>query len=123
MNKKEFEERYKDVMPNSELRQIKIGDSKAKHHHDTSHDVSFLDENGMPYRFGHFHHSHYAGLTEDLINAYRDGKLIWKEEIPEIKYKTIQSCIDIIKQSCDASLQIVNLCNRLNKFSNEKREL
>ena len=85
MEKKLFEECYKDVIPSGKLKQYKIHECKKNGHPlkmaDTSHDVSIVEEGKEPYRFGTFHHAHYAGFVEDLVNAYRNGDLVWKSDV------------------------------------------
>lgn len=81
MTKEEFELRYKGVIPKGVLKQVKLHLDTTKPdnlHHDTTHDVSFFDEaTNKAYRLGTFQHSYFAGYTEDLLNAYRNGELVW----------------------------------------------
>lgn len=45
---------------------------------DTSHHVSTFDGE-KPYRIAEFHHADDAAFAESLVNAYRSGKLVWKD--------------------------------------------
>lgn len=85
MTKEEFESNYDyNVIPQGVFmqyglnKQIKLGHSLDAAKMDTSHDMSIVNGDEV-HKFGHFQHAHYAGYVEDLLNAYRNGDLVWKE--------------------------------------------
>lgn len=85
--KEEFQAKYGEDIPKGNFQQVTILKAKevgiVGNHHDTTHDVSILNTDGdVPTvtKFGSFTHSHFAGFTEDLINAYFAGELVWKED-------------------------------------------
>ena len=47
---------------------------------DSSHEISDVDEDGVRRKIATFRHADDAGLVEKLVNAFRDGKLMIKEE-------------------------------------------
>lgn len=49
---------------------------KAIRHHDTSHHMSTIQEDGTPYRLAEFQHADDAAFAEALVNAFRSGKLV-----------------------------------------------
>lgn len=47
---------------------------------DTSHEISDVDTEGNRRRIATFNHADDAALVEQLVNAFRDGKLMIKDE-------------------------------------------
>ncbi|MBE0438234.1 MAG: hypothetical protein IBX57_00510 [Gammaproteobacteria bacterium] len=89
MNKKDFEEKYKHVIPEGKFKRITAGSDVMSAdtnglHHDTPCEVSVMLHNGTATKFAQARHPHYAEYVEDVLNALREGSLVWKEELPAI---------------------------------------
>ena len=46
---------------------------------DTSHDVSAITPDGARYRVATYRHANDAAFVDALVNAYRNGNLVWKD--------------------------------------------
>jgi hypothetical protein len=89
MTKQEFERAntripYGKAMQYSLTKMAELGHAQDERLHDTSHDMSIVSEDGSVAKFGTFKHADYAGYAEDLINAYRNGDLVWKEDSQKV---------------------------------------
>lgn len=85
MTKQEFEETYKDVIPEGVFRQVKIQENLknefGKTVYDTSHDISIHNkETNTVTKFASAKHAHFAGFIEDVLNGLRNGDLVFKED-------------------------------------------
>lgn len=99
IDKKTFEQNYKGHIPKGVFKQVSVVDSKELNletlHYDTSRDVSVLNTEGdkpVVARFGSFQTTHYAAFTEDLINAYFNGDLVWAEDVKAKEEEEEEGC-------------------------------
>lgn len=87
MIKDVFERRFKSIIPEGEFCQFnpenakKYGIKWTVINHDSSHDMSIVNQQTKEVqKFGHFKHADYADFVETLLNAYREGDLVWKDD-------------------------------------------
>lgn len=51
---------------------------------DTSHDISDVDAEGNRIKVATFKHADDAGMVEQLVNAFREGRLMIKNDVENI---------------------------------------
>ena len=65
---------------------------------DTSHHVSTVNQHGRPYRLAEFTHADDAALSEALVNAYRSGDLVTREELKAAVEAEREACAEIAEE-------------------------